>query len=330
VHHLAVDAVSWGILLEDLATAYLGDRTSDLPQTTPFLRWAEVLSRAAAAGRFDEDAASWTSRAERALPLPREMDGPFIEARAETVDASLSEDETHSLLHDAHAAWNTQVEDVLFTALARVVARWIGSGSVRIGLERHGREALVEGMDLSRTVGWFTSYFPVVVDVDPAREPGLDLRDVKDCLRSLPRRGASFGVLRYLRSEPVAQPLRNAPEPEVVFNYAGRIDSNQSADGPWRTDGLPFASRAPENERRHRIEVNTFIRDGVLRVLWSSSSSQYRSETARHLTQQYLDEVRAIVRHGVTAQGRGFTPADFPDAGLRQDELDRLLRELGT
>jgi non-ribosomal peptide synthase protein (TIGR01720 family) len=343
VHHLAVDAISWGVLLEDLAAAYLEPDAPGLAQTSSFLGWADAISRAAAAGRFDGDAAYWLSRTAPA-PLPRELDGPFTEARAEIVAASLTGEETRSLLHDVHAQWNTQVEDVLIAALARVLSRWTGAGRVRIGLERHGREALVEGWDLTRCIGWFTSYFPVVLDVDPAREPGEDLRDVKERLRALPRRGASFGILRYLRDSAAAMPMQRVPEPELVFNYAGRTDSwmqrvaagtgiargDIATDAPWRPIGLPFSSRAPENERRHRIEVNTFIHEGVLRVRWSYSADQYARATAVRLTHEYLDELRTLIAHALATETGGFTPADFPEAALRQDELDRLMRELGS
>jgi non-ribosomal peptide synthase protein (TIGR01720 family) len=322
VHHLAVDGVSWGILLEDLAFASLGSGIQTVPPTTSFLRWAQALSRAAASGRFDSDAVTWATATE-GVPLPHELDGPFDEASAETVAASLGQDHTRDLVHGA------QVEDVLVTALARVLARWSGSATVRFGIERHGREALIEDLDLSRTMGWFTSYFPIVLEVDPKREARTDLRNVKELMRALPARGVSFGVLRYMRAEPIAAPLRSAPEPELVFNYAGRIDNPGSSGWPWRTVGLPVSSRARVNRRRHRIEVNAFIRNGVFHVFWTSSRNQYRRSTIDELLAHYLDEVRHIVRHAMT-EPVALTPADFPDAGLRQDELDRLLRELGS
>jgi aryl carrier-like protein len=159
VHHLAIDAVSWPILLEDIADAYAGGAGRE--RAPSFVAWADALARATGAGRFDDDADYWAALAGDGAAIPHDSNGAFTEGSVETVEVALDADATAAVLHDIHGVHNTQIEDVLVTAIARTLATWLGAPRVRLGIERHGREALVDGFDLSRAVGWFTSYFPV-------------------------------------------------------------------------------------------------------------------------------------------------------------------------
>ncbi|MGH7576692.1 MAG: condensation domain-containing protein [Longimicrobiales bacterium] len=331
LHHLAVDAVSWSILLEDLATAYAGDESAaGLSRTTPFLAWCEALARATRSGRLDEGSAFWMDMPSDLPFLPRQRDRAFVEASAVTATASLGEEATANLVHDVHRAYNTNIEDVLLAALARTVTEWMKQPRVLVGVERHGREPLVDGVDLSRTVGWLTSYFPVVLESAPDQDAGTTLRSTKDQLRAIPHRGAGYGALRYLRDDAIARNLAGRPAPEIIFNYSGRVDDSSHGMGPWRRLGPPFASRAQENGRAHRIEVNAFLAGGSLRALWTGSTEQYDRETLDRLAERFLDELRALITHALGARTSGFTPSDFPDAGLSQESLDRLLEGLGA
>lgn len=331
LHHLAVDAVSWNILLEDLATAYTRDESAArLSRTMPFLAWCDALARATRSGRLDEERAFWSNVPGDLPALPRERDGAFVEASAVTATTALDEEATARLLHDIHGAYNTNVEDVLLAALARTLTDWLMQPRVLVGVERHGREPLVDGVDLSRTVGWLTSYFPVVLESDRDHDAGTTLRSTKDNLRGIPHRGAGYGALRYLRDDAIGHDLAGRPIPEIVFNYSGRVDDSNDGTAPWQRLGPPFASRAQQNRRAHRMEVNTFVVDGSLRVLWTGSSEQYDRGTFDRLAERFLDELRALITHAFSAHTSGFTPADFPDAGLSQEALDRLLEELDS
>jgi non-ribosomal peptide synthase protein (TIGR01720 family) len=325
VHHLAIDAVSWPILLEDIADAYAGGAGRE--RAPSFVAWADALARATGAGRFDDDADYWAALAGDGAAIPHDSNGAFTEGSVETLEIALDTTSTAAVLHDIHGVHNTQIEDVLVTAIARTLATWLGAPRVRLGIERHGREALVDGFDLSLAVGWFTSYFPVDIRLGEVGGPD-DLRSVKEQLRAIPRKGASFGILRYLRDGAIGDRVRAVAPPDVVFNYAGRVDANDSGPAPWRLVDLPFASRDRSNERRHAIEVNAFVRDGALRTRWTFGRHQLRRETIDRLAQFFLDELRGLVASARAAGTRGYTPSDFPDAHLSQDELDRLFREL--
>ena len=329
VHHLVIDGVSWNILLEDLHTLYASDgEAASLDAATSILDWNAALENIAGEKRFDAAAAYW-SVLPRAPLLPRDTAGVFLEETALTISDALDREETAALLGDVHAAYNTNVEDVLLAALGRTIAHWAGLSRVLIGVERHGREQLVDGVDLSRTIGWLTSYFPVCFDVPADQDSGALLRKVKDTLRSIPHRGASYGVLRYLRGDDIVQTLSRHQPPEIVFNFAGRSGGQATNLVPWLQSRPPFASRAGVNGRGYRMEINALVIDGRLRIDWTASRTQYHESTIEHLVRTLLDEIRLLMQYALTTDSSGYTPADFPDAGLSQEDLDRFLEGLG-
>jgi hypothetical protein len=153
-------------------------------------------------------------------------------------------------------AYQTQMLDALLTALAQVLVKWLGSNAVRFDLEGHGREDIFDGVDLSRTVGWFTSLFPVCIELAPESHVGEALKTVKEQLRRMPNRGIGYGLLRYLcQDAKVRNALQRLPRSELSFNYLGRLDREAStwvqlSDAPR---GEPRSSRGA---RPYLLEIN--------------------------------------------------------------------------
>jgi acyl carrier protein len=198
IHHLAVDGVSWRILLEDLQNAYqqlLNDQPLSLPsRTSAFKDWGEHLQRYANSPALQAELDYWQaclSDVSTDLPCKR-VDASQDNRLAQTVQTRLGTELTRQLLQEAPAAYRTQVNDLLLTALARVIGRWSGQASTLIQLEGHGREAPFDGVDLTRTVGWFTSLFPV--RLTPANTLGESIKQIKEQLRSIPNKGIGFGA----------------------------------------------------------------------------------------------------------------------------------------
>ncbi|MFP5287041.1 MAG: amino acid adenylation domain-containing protein, partial [Thermoanaerobaculia bacterium] len=193
-HHLVVDGVSWRILLEDLETAYRG---CALPaKTTSWKRWTERLVEHARSAVVREELDAWLALAGgETPPLPREAGSV---GKIGSVSVSLPGGVTASLLREAPEAYRARVDDLLLTALSRAFERWTGQSLLRVDLEGHGREEIAPDLDLSRTVGVFTSVFPVVLDLEGAAGPGEALRRVKERLRRIPGWGLDYGLLRYL------------------------------------------------------------------------------------------------------------------------------------
>ena len=209
IHHLAVDGVSWRIILEDFSTAYQqlsrGETIQLPPKTTAFKHWAERLDEYKQSEKLDTELEYWLSQSDpKILPLPQDYsDDPEANtlASAERISISLTVEQTQALLQDVPSTYNTQINDVLLTALAQTLAHWTGERALLVDLESHGREELFEDIDLSRTVGWFTSVFPVLLELENIDDPGVSLKSIKEQLRLVPNLGIGYGILRHLHQD---------------------------------------------------------------------------------------------------------------------------------
>ncbi|NRN65836.1 hypothetical protein GC106_30510, partial [Kibdelosporangium sp. 4NS15] len=323
-HHLVVDGVSWRILSEDLATAYQ-QAVHGLPinlgaKTTSFREWATRLADHTTAGGFDDELDHWTAVAHTTVPeLPVDRPGRNTAGSTRTVTVTLDEHTTKALLHNVPGAYRTQVNDVLLSALGRVLGRWTGHDRVLLDLEGHGREDVLADVDLSRTAGWFTSMFPVVLDV-PETTWGPTLKAVKEQLRAVPRRGIGFGALRYL-----ANRADLAVRAEVSFNYLGHLDGLGSTEGfsSGTLDGLRLDA-GTRNTRSHLLDVVGAIDDDRLELTWYYSNDIHAEDTVRRLAEGMAEALREIVGHCAEPTAGGRTPSDFPLVRLDQATVDRL------
>ena len=331
-----MDGVSWRILLEDFEAACdelgKGEAVKLPAKTTSFREWAGRLNEHARSSALDKEADYWLAAASgESRPLPVDFRrGANTQASAGAVSVGLSADETAALLTEVPQAYNTEINDVLLSALALALTSWTGDRLARIHLEGHGREELFEEVDLSRTVGWFTTLFPVTLDVGGARGPGEVLKSVKEQLRRIPQRGIGYGMLRYLRGEddPVAARLRSQPEPEISFNYLGQFDPAPPAS-PFAVAAGPMGPlHSPRARRSHLISVNGVVAEGRLRVDFGFSESSHRRDTIERLAQAFIEALRSLIHHCTAPGAGGYTPSDFAEAGLDQEELDSLIAEL--
>ncbi|MBB5857514.1 non-ribosomal peptide synthase/polyketide synthase [Amycolatopsis umgeniensis] len=304
-HHLVVDGVSWRILLEDLETAYRGGELG--PKTTSYLAWARRLAEYAASGGFEDELAHW-----RAIPRVPAA-GPATIADTGEVTVRLTAEETRALLRDVPEVYRTQVNDVLLAALGRVLRDWTGRTPV-IDLEGHGREDLFDDVDLSRTVGWFTSLFPVALDVPDGW--GAALKSVKEQLRAVPRRGIGYGALRYLTG---AVP---DIDPQVGFNYLGRFDDAE--EGAFRTGALD-ADVDPAAPAGHALDIVGRVVAGTLELTWAHVTTRHTRDTVEELAGRMLAALREIIAHCAAPEAGGRTPSDYPLAALDQSIVDALV-----
>jgi amino acid adenylation domain-containing protein/non-ribosomal peptide synthase protein (TIGR01720 family) len=332
IHHLAVDGVSWRVLLEDLLTAYQhcdrGETIQLPPKTTSFQDWAIRLADYAQTEALSAEVDYWLDRGGKiANPLP--LDCPTGEnsvASAATVTVALSATDTHALLHEVPKAYNTQMNDVLLAALGSILRDWAGGSAVLLSLEGHGREDLFEDVDVSRTVGWFTTAFPIVLDLSEAVDSSTALKSIKEQLRSVPNKGMGYGLLRYLRGDAeLVDRLQSLPAPEVSFNYLGQFD--QTFD---RFAGFQLTTETAGHQQSllgHRdrlLDINGFIVGGQLQIDWTYSANIHRTETIENLSQAFVSRLQELIAHCITPEVGGRTPSDFPLARIPQSELDRL------
>ncbi len=328
IHHLVVDGVSWRVLLEDLQQAYTAlaaGKTIVLPGKSSSLQaWAQHLHRYGQSDILKAERDYWQRTLEGGnSDLPRDFP-ETVQTRRQAARATsrLNKTQTNALLKVAPATYRTQINDLLLTALARVLCDWSEQDSVLIQLEGHGREDLFDDLDLSRTVGWFSSLFPV--RLTPEAEPGTSLCAIKEQLRAVPGKGIGYGVLRYLAG---CEPLRELPPPRITFNYLGQFDGAFSA-----ADGALFVPAA-ESTGEHQDEdaplgnwlsVDGQVYGGELELVWTFGQGMYRPQTIQTLADAYCHELQRLIEHCTAGEHAGVTPSDFNLVRLTQAQLSAL------
>jgi amino acid adenylation domain-containing protein/non-ribosomal peptide synthase protein (TIGR01720 family) len=354
IHHLAVDGVSWRIIIPDLKTAWnaiKAGRRSELGiKSTSYLRWAERLTAEAQAPERVKELAFWKamSSAEGTLTprmrLDRERDRVGV---AGHLTLTLSSSVTEALLTAVPTAFHGHIDDVLLTCFVLSVIRWrrnqgqTSSNVVRLDLERHGREEIFRDADLTRTVGWFTSLFPLRLDpgdinLDDAwaggRSLGRALKSIKEQLRAVPDGGIGYGLLRYLNQE-TAKELSEPSLPEIGFNYLGRFLESRDADWGIAPEVVRLGPSAdPDLPLAHCVEVNAITVDRVtgpeLRASWSWSLALLSEQAVRELAEGWFYLLDMLVRHAAQPYAGGLTPSDITLVSLTQREIEALERNL--
>ncbi|MFD8799309.1 amino acid adenylation domain-containing protein [Streptomyces atroolivaceus] len=373
VHHLAVDAVSWRVLATDVAVAWqavtesarTGGRAAALPPaTTSYRHWARLLSAQARESVREAELDLWQDVSRTPDPQLgyRPLDPDLDTAdRTRTLVTRLPATWTKPLLTTVPAAFHAGVDDVLLTGLALAVCSWRaeraaalgghqpGSTAVLLDLEGHGREQIADHVDLSRTVGWFTSLYPVRLDPGPvdAREPGRfdaalverALKRVKEQLRTIPDHGVGYGMLRHLN--PVTGPLlATAPAPQIGFNYLGRYAAPaeeaggcDGADWDVLLDGGGPRSQDPDMPVHHVLDINAHAEDlpdgPRLVTRWTWPSDLLKEEDMESLSDAFTRALRAIAEHAERPDAGGWTPSDLPLVSLDQAQIDRLQNKWG-
>lgn len=333
IHHLVVDGVSWRILLEDLEQACAALQAGRTPvlaeKSTAFKAWAERLVAWASEPARAGELAYWQATlGGHTADLPGARSNAGLQARhARTVHCRLDGETTRRLLQQAPAAYRTQVNDLLLTALARVLCRWTGQRSALVQLEGHGREDLFDGVDLSRTLGWFTTLFPVALT--PADDLAGSIKAVKEQLRGVPERGIGHGVLRYLGNTEQRAALQALPQARVTFNYLGQFDQGFADDRLFAPASESVgATQCDDAPLGNWLSVNGQVLGGELELGWTFSQEMFDEPAIAAVAADYAQELAALVEHCLDSQAGGATPADFPLAGLTQAQLDALPLDL--
>jgi amino acid adenylation domain-containing protein/non-ribosomal peptide synthase protein (TIGR01720 family) len=358
-HHLVVDGVSWQILLPDLRTAYEAVVAAKEPQLapvgTPLRHWAQLLHTEAVRSIRVAETARWAEALR--TPAPGLVDDALDPARdvvgtGRKLTLSLPPEQTEPLLTGVPAAFHATVQDVLVTALALAAAHWRGQRGrgdgrgILIDVEGHGREEIADGLDLSRTVGWFTSLYPVRLD------PGVDdwaqlwaggpaagdaLRTVKEQLRSLPDGGIGYGLLRRLNPD-TGPELAALARPQMLFNYFGRAAAPGTAPvadwGPAAETEAVIGDGDPQLALSHVVEVNALTQDHPdgprLFASWTWPERLLTEADVRELADGWFRALRALIDHAERPDAGGYTPSDLALVDLSQDEIDMLEAEWRT
>ncbi|MEM6613029.1 MAG: condensation domain-containing protein, partial [Cyanobacteria bacterium P01_C01_bin.72] len=322
-HHLIIDGVSWRILIEDLQTIYQqleqGREILLPPKTTSWQQWSEKLQQV----NLKPELNYWLQQQNICIDV--EYNLPAAILASQTITITLPSAETQQLRQEVPAAYQTQINDILLTALIQTWQEIYNSNNLLIELEGHGREDIIDNVDISRTIGWFTTIYPLILNLSNI-ELAANIKSIKEQIRAIPSNGIGYGILRYLDRE---TELNNFPQAEIRFNYLGQIDNLLTQDSFFH----PISESAGEmrslrDKRSCAIEIDSIIRDGELKLKWIYDHANYTDAEMGNITQTYLLKLQNLIQHCLSKDTGGYTPSDFSQMDFDQDELDDLLDDL--
>jgi amino acid adenylation domain-containing protein/non-ribosomal peptide synthase protein (TIGR01720 family) len=325
IHHLAVDGVSWRILLEDLQRAFeqvsRGEAVSLGAKTTSWREWGEQLQRYVAEGKLVHEEQYWLSAIQAE---PNRVDRRGLVGESEQVVVRLAANETLTLLQEVPRLYGTQITEVLLWALVEA----LGEPRLVVEVEGHGREELegAPATDLTRTVGWFTTMYPLALTV-AAGSCAAGLKQVQEQVRAVPQRGMGYGLLKYLSpNEELRQRLQGA-RARVSFNYLGQFDNVVRTGSMFQGASEAIGNgRSDLNERHHELEVNGSVRGGELLVSWTYSRAQHQRAEIEAIGNHYMQSLRQLLAEcRAERMQRGYSTTDFPLAHLDQATLTRVV-----
>ncbi|TWK51749.1 hypothetical protein CHCC20347_3049 [Bacillus paralicheniformis] len=328
IHHLVVDGISWRILLEDFAAGYAqaekGEPIILQDKTHSFAEYAARLEEYAGSKAFAKEIGYWQEieQAETAA-LPKDDEAEDKRMRhTKTAEFSLSKEETEQLMTKVHEAYNTEMNDILLTALGLALKEWTGQEDFIICLEGHGREDIIDGLNISRTVGWFTSQFPALIQMRHSGDIGYQIKQIKEELRHIPNKGIGYGIYRYLTEEDKkAKPIKH----DISFNYLGQF-TEMADSGLFTRSTLPSGDPlSPETEKPNALDIVGYIEDGILTMSIAYHSLEYKESTVAAVAASFKTYLLQLIDHCLERDGGELTPSDLGDDELTLEELDKLM-----
>ncbi|WP_279571543.1 non-ribosomal peptide synthetase [Tahibacter aquaticus] len=330
VHHIVMDGVSWRVLLADLEQAYdqhrQGEPVALRPKTASLQQWAAALVDYANNATLQQERSYWLAQGEAALPpLPLDypLQGQGRIASTRTAQVGLDADETRALLQHCHGAYRTQINELLLAGVYLGMREWTGQAGLRLRLDGHGREALFEQLDVTETVGYFTSVYPLTLR-SAGSDVGEVIKAVKEQYRAVPHHGIGYGVLRYLGADADLHAAAGADENALLeFNYLGQFD--QVINAATRFQAAPESPGhkiGAQRRRQHQLGLSGKVFEGELRLALDYSSEQYAEASMQRLAGLIEAGLRRVIAHCQQPGAGAYTPSDFPLARVEQGQLD--------
>ena len=330
VHHLAIDGVSWRILLEHFETLLIAIKKGITPELgskgSSYRDYFKALQRYSQTTRFISQKNYWEDTINRFTPLPVDYhaDGNVKLKEWKNHITALAPEKTQALLQKVPHAYHTEINDILLSALAKTLTSWCGLSNVTVGLEGHGREdSLFKDIDTSRTVGWFTTIYPVLLTVEDGNL-GSTIKQIKEQLRAVPDKGLGYFTMKYINRE---KEIVSKPAWDIVFNYLGQagnvINKSEVFTGAPESSGHDIHDDYLISEK---IVINGLVQQSGLTLNWGYSTKHFSVATIERLASEFVTYLEALIDHCSSQPQRMHTPSDY---GLEKDisyqELDRFL-----
>ncbi|AOL97666.1 Plipastatin synthase subunit [Bacillus subtilis] len=331
IHHLVVDGVSWRILLEDLSAGYqqaaAGQTIQLPPKTDSYQEYARRIQEYAQSSKLIREEAYWRSveeqqAAELPYEIPHHVNIDF--SKRDSLSFSLTEADTAVLLQNVNHAYGTDTQDILLTAASLAICEWTGGSKLRIAMEGHGREHILPELDISRTVGWFTSMYPALISFENHRdELGTSVKTVKDTLGRIPNKGVGYGMLKYL-THPENKSITFSKTPEISFNYLGQFNDIERQD-TFRPSSLGSGKDITHTWKREQIiEMSAMAADKKLHFNLSYPPARFHRNTMEQLINRIEHFLLDIMKHCAGQQKAEKTLSDFSSQSLTAEDLDSI------
>jgi amino acid adenylation domain-containing protein/non-ribosomal peptide synthase protein (TIGR01720 family) len=330
IHHLVVDGISWLILMEDfehLYSRYLKGEALQLPpKTNSYKEWAEALKHLADSPTMLKEIEYWrTVERTPVTPIPADCETETDRRKDNRrISFNLEKDETGQLLTSVHRPFGTEINDILLAALGMGVRRTWGIDSLHLAMEGHGREEIIESIDIRRTVGWFTSIYPVILDSSHENDISRHIKTVKEQLRRIPNKGIGYGILRYLTAEENKKDIRFNREPQVIFNYLGQQEGSSPNDGTRSSAGTKGNSVSPDASNDYQLNISGMVSGGILDMSVVSNKNRFKTETMQNFMDHFRDSLREIIAYCSAKKERELTPSDMTYKRLSLEELETI------
>jgi amino acid adenylation domain-containing protein/non-ribosomal peptide synthase protein (TIGR01720 family) len=332
IHHLVVDTVSWRILIEDLTTAYqqtLNNEDISLPaKTDSFKLWSQSLKDFTRTDSFNEEVKYWSACVSTpfeniSYDYPSEMGDAKVKNK-KAMSVRLSSEYVTRLETEVHKAFNTEINDILLAALALSVKKCFGLLTVPIMLESHGRVKLKEDININRTVGWFTSEFPVLLDTSEAENLANFIKIVKDYLHKVPNSGIGFGLLKFIAKGRNSE-IVDAATPQIAFNYLGKVDDEDGTESIFQWEDKTLGNEeCIQNQSDYALEIVAMGREGFLEFNLEYHDSQFNEDTISKWLEIYINILQELIDFCANRSHSEVTPTDFDYSDLSLQDLNEL------
>lgn len=336
VHHIAVDGVSWRILIEDFQSIYtqlLNKSDVIIPaKTTSFKDWSKNLNTYLNSENIKDELEYWLNISKEINNhLPVDYNNSINDERSsKNIEIELSVEETEHLTKDVHSKYNTKINDILLTALVRSYSVWTGKRSLTINMENHGRDLPIDGVDVSRTVGWFTSIYPCHLDLRKTVDPGDTIKNIKEQLRLIPNNGNTYGLMRFLLNDiDKVSRLKIFDDIGVTFNYLGQIDNLSKGESVFSIATENKGNERDENNLRESlIDITGIISGGKMRLSFNFSKNIFNEISITEWANLYIKELKNLISHCLSVTEKSFTSSDFNLSNLNDKKLEKVLNKV--